>query len=177
MIFDLIIILFVALAMFLGFRYGTHIELYRVGRVFLGMTLSGLYGMSTGWKLTTMGIVSANNKAILHLIGFFVVFTLFWIVSLVVIKIFIKFKLHKHKINRYLGLMANGTIAILFVTFSAFFSTQLAFLKDGYKSYLVNKSFSYIYMDRACRKMITAKVVNNITGDSTSQIMIDNIRK
>ena len=142
MLFDLVVIVFVSLAMYLGFKYGTHIELYRIGRVFLGMTISGLYGMSAGWKLTTMGIVSANSKAILHLIGFFVVFTLFWILSLLIVKIFVKFKLHKHKINRYLGLMANGTIAILFVTFTSFFSTQLVFLKDGYKNYLVNKSFS-----------------------------------
>ena len=177
MFFDLIIIIFVIGAMYLGYKHGTHIELYRIGRVFLGMTLAGMYGMSIGWQLTSMGIVAANNKAILNLIGFFVVFTIYWIVSLVIVKLFIKLDLKNHKINNYLGVVANGTIAILFIMFTSFFTTQLSFAKDGYKAYLRDKSFSYIHMDRTCRKMITENVVKNITGDSTSQIMIGNITK
>ncbi len=174
MFFDFLVIVFVLGSMYLGYKYGTHIELYRIGRVFLGMTLSGMYGLPMGWKLTSMGILSANNVAILKLMGFFAIFTIYWIATIVIVKVFIKFDIHRHKINHYIGMVANGTLAVLFVTFTSFFTTQLAFAKDGYKAYLRDKSFSYIHMDRICRKAINAKLVNQITGDSASQIIIKN---
>lgn len=177
MFFDLFVLIFVATAMYLGFKFGTHIELYRIGRVFLGMTVASMYGMSMGWKLTAMGIVSANTKAILSLIGFVVVFSIYWIVSLVVVKIFNKYELHNHKLNNYFGIFANGTIAIIFVALTSFFSTQLTFAQSGYKAYLRDSSFSYIHIDRACRKAITADVVNEITGDTPSHMVIENITK
>jgi len=177
MFFDFIVIIFVLGSMYLGYKYGTHIELYRIGRVFLGMTLSGMYAMPMGWKLTYMGILSANNVAILKLMGFFAIFTVYWIITIIIVKLFVKFDIHKHKINHYIGIVVNGTLAILFVTFTSFFTTQLAFAKDGYKAYLRDKSFSYIYMDRACRKAITEKVVKEITGDTASQIIINNVAK
>jgi hypothetical protein len=163
--------------MYLGYKYGTHIELYRIGRVFLGMTLAGMYGLAMGWKLTSMGIISANNVAILNLMGFFVIFTVYWITTILIVKLFIKLKLHKHKINHYIGVLVNGTLAILFVSFTSFFTTQLTFAKDGYKAYLTDKSSCYIYFDRLSRKAITKNVVKEITGDSTSQIMMSNIAK
>lgn len=174
MFFDFIIIIFVLVSMYLGFKFGTHIELYRIGRVFLGMTLSGMYSLPLGWKLTSMGILSANNVAILKLMGFIAIFSFYWIATILIVKLFIKLELRKHKINHYIGVVANGMLAILFVTFTSFFTTQLSFAKDGYKAYLRDKSFSYIHMDRICRKAINAKLVNQITGDSVSQIMIKN---
>lgn len=177
MFFDLFVLIFIGYAMYLGFKYGTHIELYRFGRVFLGMTISSMYGMSMGWKLTAMGIVSANNKAILSLIGFVVVFSIYWAISIGIVKVFAKYELHNHKLNNYIGIVANGIIAIIFITLTSFFTTQLSFAKDGYKAYLRDSSFSYIHMDRICRKSITKNVVNQITGDTAGQMIIDNAAK
>lgn len=175
MIFDLLVLVVVVYAMYLGYKNGTHVELYRIGRVFLGMTLAGMYGTTLGWKLTSMGILSANDKAILSLIGFLVLFSIYWILTIVIIKVINIFSLHEHKLNNYIGIFANGFIALLFITFLSFMSTQLAFAKDGYKEFLRDSSFSYIHMDRLCRKVITVKVVDHITGDSAGQMAIDNL--
>jgi len=177
MFFDLIVIILVAGAMYLGYKNGTHAELYRIGRVFLGMTLAGMYGTTMGWKLTSIGFLAANTKAIVTLVGFIFIFIIYWAISIAVVKIATRLALQDHKLNNYLGLVANGVIALLVIVFVSFISTQLSFSKDGYKSYLRDSSFSYIHMDRLCRKVITADVVGEITGDGAGKMVIDKIAK
>ena len=177
MFFDLLVLILLGGAMYLGYRNGTHVELYRIGRVFVGMTLASVYGTSMGWKLTAWGILSANTKAIVSLVGFLFLFLLYWIISIIIVKLIAKFNLVEHKMNNYLGLVANGVIALLVIIFVSFISTQLSFSKDGYKAYLRDSSFSYIYMDRLCRKAITTDVVDEITGAGAGKIVIDNVAK
>lgn len=177
MFFDFIVLIVVIGAGYVGFIKGTHVEIYRLGRVFLGMTLAGLFGSSLGWKLTSMGILSANNSAILSLIGFFLVFLMYWLVSIAVLRVIVSLNLSDKKINKYLGTITNSVLALIFITFASFMSTQLTFAKDGYKAYLRDRSFSYIHMDRLCRKVITADVVNEITGEGAGKIIMKNISK
>lgn len=177
MFFDLIVIVLISGAMYLGYKNGTHAELYRIGRVFLGMTLAGMYGTSMGWKLTSIGFLAANTKAIVTLVGFIFVFVIYWVLSIVAYKAVAKFALHEKKINNYIGTLANGVIALIVIIFVSFISTQLSFSKDGYKAYLRDSSFSYIYMDRVCRKVITEDVVGEITGDGAGKMVMDKIAK
>lgn len=177
MFFDLLVILLIGGAMYLGYKHGTHPELYRLGRVFLGMTIASVYGASMGWKLTSWGIIAANNTAILGLIGFLVLFVTYWAFTIALIKLVQKYALKERKFNNYLGLISNGIISLLVITFISFFSTQLSFSKDGYKAYLRDSSFTYIYMDRVCRKAITADVVDEITGGGAGRKVMDNISK
>ncbi|MDH5465410.1 MAG: CvpA family protein [Thiovulaceae bacterium] len=177
MIFDIIIIAIVIFAMYLGYKGGTSVELYRLGRVFLGMTLAGAYGTSFGWKLTHMGILAANSKAILTLVGFLLLFVLYWIITIILETLFLKFELHNSKLNNYLGMIANGIQALLIVTFISFISTQLTFTKNAYKAYLRDHSFSYIHMDRISRKVITANVVDEITSGGPGKIMAEEATK
>ena len=175
MFFDLLVIILIAGAMYLGYKNGTHPELYRIGRVFLGMTLAGMYGTSMGWKLTSIGFLSANTKAIVTLVGFIFVFVIYWAISIAVVKLVSKYALQDKKINYYIGTVANGVIALLVIVFVSFISTQLSFTKDAYKAYLRDNSFSYIHMDRLCRKVITADVVDEITGDGAGKMVIEHI--
>ena len=177
MIFDIIVIFIVIFAMYLGYRGGTSIELYRLGRVFLGMTIAGSYGTSFGWKLTHMGILAANSKAILTLVGFLLLFVIYWVMTIILETLFVKLELHNTKLNNYLGMIANGIQALLIVTFVSFISTQMTFSKDGYKAYLRDNSFSYIHMDRISRKVITADVVDEITSGGPGTIMAEEATK
>ena len=177
MIFDLIVILLIAGAMYLGYKNGTHAEIYRLGRAFLGMTLAGSMGLSMGWKLTHIGLLAANTKAIVALVGFIFVFVIYWLITIVIYKVVAHLALADRKINNYIGTVANGAIALLVIIFVSFISTQLSFSKDGYKAYLRDSSFSYIYMDRLCRKVITADVVDEITGSGAGKLAIDEMAK
>jgi uncharacterized membrane protein required for colicin V production len=177
MIFDFLVLILMAAAMYFGLKNGTHPELYRIGRVFLGMTIASVLGTPLGWKLTSWGVLAANNKAIVSLVGFLVLFSLYWVITIFLVKWLRRYALQEHKMNNYLGLVSNGIIALLVITFASFISTQLSFAKDGYKAYLRDKSFSYIYMDRLCRKAITADVVDEITGGGAGQKVVDNLNK
>lgn len=177
MVFDLFVLLITIGAMYLGYKGGTSEELYRLGRVFLGMTIAGSYGTSFGWKLTSMGLLAANTKAIVTLVGFLLIFIIYWVITLAIQALFNNLDLKKSKLNKYLGMLASGVQALLIIIFVSFISSQLTFSKDNYKAYLRDSSFSYIYMDRICRKVITADIVDDITGAGTGKKIASEIIK
>ena len=176
MIFDLIIIALVAAAIYFGYRYGTSLELYRLVKTFVILTLASAYSGSFGSILTKMGILKANDWAVLSLTGFLVLFLILWGIIYLIEKMFLAKDLHRSKLNHYLGMLLGGVQALILVTFLSFMSTQLSFVKEGYKSYLISKSFIYIHMDRLCRKIVTANFVDSILHKdgkaSTEDILI-----
>lgn len=162
MIFDLIIIALLLGAIYLGYRFGTSVELYRLAKTFIILTLASAYSGSFGSILTKMGILKANDWAVLSLTGFLVLFLILWGIIFIIEKIFLAKNLHKSKLNRYLGMILSGIQALIVVTFLSFMSTQLSFVKKEYKAYLVENSAIYIHMDRLCRKIVTANFVDSI---------------
>lgn len=169
MIFDLIIIALVLGAVFIGYRYGTSKELYHLAKVFVGMSVAGTYAESLGWGLTRTGLLLANDKAVLILTGYLLLFGFYWIIMYFLEHLFMMLEMQKSVANCYLGMTANGIQAILLLSFISFMSTQLTFVKKGYKSYLVEKSFIYIHMDRLCRNFITADFVKDVTKNSIEE--------
>jgi len=162
MIFDLIVIVFIIAAIYLGYRLGTSLELYRLVKTFIILTVASAYSGNFGSILTKMGILKANDWAVLSLTGFLVLFLILWGIIYLIEKIFLAKDLHRSRLNRYLGMLLGGIQALILVTFISFMSTQLSFVKEGYKSYLVSHSTLYIHMDRLCRKIVTANFVDSI---------------
>ena len=179
MIFDIIVIGIVLGAIYLGYRWGTSLELYRLVKTFVILTLASAYGSSFGVKITKLGILKANDWAVLSLTGFLVLFLIFWGIIYLMEKFFLAKDLHKSKLNRYLGMVLGAVQALIVVTFISFMSTQLSFVKKGYKSYLIAHSSLYIHMDRVCRKIVTANFVNSILHNdgkaSTEDILINTL--
>ena len=180
MIFDLFIIALIAGAGYLGYKYGTPKELYRLIKIFVVLSAAGAYGDSFGRWLTHIGLLRANDWAVLSLTGFLLVFAIVWGIIRAIETLSISQNLKESKTNSYFGIIANIIIAVFITTFASFMSTQLSFTNKSYKQYLVNNSFIYIHMDRACRKVLTAEFVNDMISDnqaaSTSK-MIQTITK
>lgn len=176
MIFDLVIILLLGLAVYAGYKYGTSKELYRLAKVFIGITVASSYGANFGHLLTKIGLLKANDWAVLTLTGFLLLFVVYWIIVYFLEKLFSHLDFEKSKLNRYLGMLSNFIQALLLLTFFSFMSTQLSFVKDGYKGYLVKHSFLYIHMDRICRKVVTQQFVSSImdekSGISTKEALL-----
>jgi len=179
MIFDFIIVALILGAIYLGYRYGTSVELYRLAKTFIILTLASAYSGAFGSVLTKMGILKANDWAVLSLTGFLVLFLIFWGIIYLIEKVFLSRDLHKSKLNHYLGMLLGGIQALIIVTFLSFMSTQLSFVNKTYKSYLIEKSSIYIHMDRLCRKIVTANFVDSILhkdGEaSTEDILIKSL--
>lgn len=176
MIFDSTIILLFLAAIYLGYKYGTSIELLHLAKIFIGISLANAYSSDLGIFLTKLGWLKANDWAVLTLTGFLLFFALYWVLVSFLEKIFTRMNLKNSKANKILGALANAIQAILMLTFLSFMSTQLTFVKDGYKSYLVENSMLYLKMDRICRKIVTGEFVdalkNDITGTSAKEILL-----
>lgn len=176
MIFDIVIVILLIGAIYLGYRYGTSVELLRLAKVFIGISLSSTYGSDFGVFLTKLGILKANDWAVLTLTGFLFFFAIYWTAANLLEVLIVKMNLEKSAINRYFGAFSNAIQATLMLTFISFMSTQLTFVKDGYKHYLVEHSYLYIKMDRVCRKVVTGEFVaalqDDITGTSAKEVLI-----
>ena len=178
MLFDLIVITLLGVSMYLGFRLGTSAEIYRLVKIFIGLSIASTYSGEFGVVLTKMGILKANDWAVLSLTGFLCLFMIYWGILYIVEKIFLAKDLHKSKFNRYLGMLLGTFQALLVITFVSFMSTQLSFVGKNYKANLIKNSFTYIYMDRFCRQMVTANVVDSIINDdgsSTKEVLMKNL--
>ena len=176
MIFDLIVLLLLALALYAGYKYGTSKELYRLAKIFIGISLASSYGAHFGQLLTQIGLLRANDWAVLTLTGFLLLFLLYWLLLYLIERFFNHLRFEKSRLNRYLGMLSNFIQALLLITFFSFMSTQLSFVKKGYKSYLVEKSILYIHMDRVCRKIVTkqfvAALMNEKSGITAKEALI-----
>lgn len=176
MIFDIIIFLLFIGSIYLGYKYGTSVELLRLAKVFLGISLASAYSSDFGVYLTHIGLLKANDWAVLTLTGFLLFFALYWVFATIGERVAVKMNLQQTKANKFLGAFSNGLQAILMLTFLSFMSTQLTFVKEGYKTYLVENSMVYLKMDRACRKIVTGEFVDalkdDITGTSAKEVLI-----
>ena len=176
MIFDIVILILLGFAVYAGYKYGTSKELYRLAKIFIGISLASSYGADFGQLLTKIGLLKANDWAVLTLTGFLLLFVLYWFIVYLLEKFFNHLKFEKSRLNRYLGMLSNFIQALLLLTFFSFMSTQLSFVKEGYKSYLVKNSFIYIHMDRLCRKIVTkqfvAALMDEKSGMSTKEALI-----
>lgn len=177
MLFDLLLLFTTTLAAYLGFKWGTHIEIYRLARAFTAMTVATSLAAEVGWGLTRQGILAANNQAMVLLIGFVIVFILFWCFTLLMEALFRSVQIHKYQINHYIGAVANALITLVLVSILAFFSTQLQAARGAYKAYLREQSLSYLYIDRACRALLTEQLVDEIIGHSAARDAVENILK
>ncbi len=179
MIFDLIVVLLIGGSIYFGYRLGTSVELYRLVKVFIGLSIASAYSGDFGVMLTKVGILKANDWAVLSLTGFLCLFMIFWGILYFMEKVFVSQDLRHSRLNRYLGMILGGFQGLLVITFISFMSTQLSFVGENYKANLVKNSMLYIHMDRFCRQMVTANVVNSIINDkgsATQEAVIKNLK-
>lgn len=168
MLFDFIVIFVLLISIYLGYRFGSSIELYRLAKIFIGLSLASTYSGDFGRTLTEMGLLKANDWAVLTLTGFLALFMIYWLLAYLVERLFLAQNLHKSKLNAYLGMILSGFQGFLVITFVSFMSTQLSFVGKEYKTKLIEDSFFYIHMDRFCREMVTAKAVDDFISENRS---------
>ncbi|MDO6681881.1 MULTISPECIES: CvpA family protein [unclassified Oceanobacter] len=186
MIFDVVILLALLTLIVLGYRYGTSKEMLDLAKVFLPISIASAYSDHFGLYLTQIGILRANDWAVLTLTGFLVLFLAMWFVIRLVERVAIRYDIHGRWIkenrftsftNRIFCAIANGLQALLLLTFFSFLSTQVSFVPKHYKSYLMANSISYPAIDRICRHMVNGQFVDALINDPTGTTKIELILK
>lgn len=176
MIFDLfIILLFIGLVV-VGYKFGTSAELLSLAKVFVPISVASAYSGDFGMYLTRIGLLRANDWAVLIFTGFLLLFLMFWIVIRIGEHYFNRYELHSRWFtnNRFTSFadrvfcaLINAVQALFLLTFFSFLSTQVNFTSSNYKPYLMQHSLLYPSMDRVCRKIVTGQFVDDIMGDPT----------
>ena len=176
MIFDFVILLMFCALVVLGYKYGTSKELLGLAKVFVPISIASAFSGHFGLFLTEIGLLRANDWAVLTFTGFLILFLLFWTLIRIGEHYFERYDLHSRWFseNRLTSIadrvfcsVANGFQAIFLLTFFSFLSTQISFAPQNYKPYLMRDSLLYPSMDRVCRKIVTGQFVNSIVNDPT----------
>lgn len=178
--FDIFLIIIVVYSFYYGYKNGISEKLYELTKVFLGFTIAGSYAYTTGFYLTKVKILSPDNPAIMKLIGFLILFLIYW--GLIFFLEYVKeyhFRKSFKNGNMILGAITNTLQVFLAFTLSAFLLTQLSFGKKNIKPFL-KKSYSYPKIERVYKRVLTKNFVNNIikgnmTGTNANELFIQTI--
>ncbi len=186
MIFDAFIVLaFIALIV-LGYKYGTSKEMLDLAKVFLPISIASAYSDHFGLYLTQVGLLRANDWAVLTLTGFLILFLTMWFSIRLLEKIAVHYNVHGRWLennrfttmtNRVFCAIANGVQALFLLTFFSFLSTQVTFVPKNYKSYLMAHSLMYPAIDRICRKTVNGQFVDSLIHDPTGTTTFELILK
>ena len=176
MIFDIIVlVLFISLVV-MGYKYGTSKEMLNLAKVFIPISIASAFSGEVGMLLTKIGLLRANDWAVLTFTGFLLLFLMLWALVRAGEHYFNHFDLHSRWFsnNRFTSLadrffcsIINGFQAVFLLTFFSFLSTQMSFSPQNYKPYLMHHSLLFPSMDRVCRKIVTGQFVDNIINDPT----------
>lgn len=185
MVFDIIILLLFFSLIVLGYKYGTSKELLGLAKIFIPISIASAFSGHFGMFLTQIGLLRANDWAVLTFTGFLILFLIFWALVRIGEHYFERYDLHSRWFtnNRFTSVTdrifcsaANGFQAIFLLTFFSFLSTQISFAPQSYKPYLMRYSLLYPSMDRVCRKVVTgnfvSSIINDPTGTTTFEVLV-----
>ena len=161
----------------MGYRHGPSRQLYDLAKIFLGFTLASKYAGSFGIFLTRSGVIYPDTWAVLLLIGFLLLFILYWGVVLGVEWGYAHYLEQKAQAFKALsGGVITFAEALLLLTFGLFILSQFKPVKNNFYHYMNQRSMIYPSMDRFCRKVVTVGFVNSLTsnnsGSSSKDILL-----
>jgi hypothetical protein len=147
--------------------------------VFVGIAFSDSYGSKFSIFLTKHHILIPENSASMKLIGFLLLFSLYFITVLVVEKLYGMYIKNRFKIiNKIFGMLTNGLWVLFIWTFGLFIVSQFKVGNIQIKSYLKEHSIIYPYMHKFCKRVVTNSFVKKLTSGSvtdTKEIFLETI--
>lgn len=134
----------------------------------MGFTLASKYAGSFGLFLTRQGVIYPDTWAVLLLIGFLLLFLLYWVSVMGM-----EWGYHRYLAQKAqpFKALSGGVItfmeALLLLTFGLFILSQFKPVKSNFYHYMNQKSMLYPPMDRFCRKVVTVGFVTSLTSSSS----------
>jgi len=178
--FDILLAIVIIYSFYYGLKHGISETLYDLTKVFLGFTFAGAYAYKTGLFLTKVKILAPDNYAIMKLIGFLLLFALYW--GVVTLLEYIKktqFKDSMFKTNNAFGGTINALQVFLFSTVALFLLMQFSIAKTSVRPYIL-KSYSYPKIEKAYKAVLSKTFVDNfisgnVTGTNSKEIFLQTI--
>ncbi|MCV6607848.1 MAG: CvpA family protein [Campylobacterales bacterium] len=167
-LFDIVLIAGIISGFYYGYKHGIHERLYELFRFFMIISFAEMYSVKFGVFLTKLHILWADSFSILKLIGFILLLAVFWFVFRLFEYLFkIVFKTSRQIASQFGGAIITAFSTAIVITLSAFFLTQVKFLKEHLKPVLMD-SYSYGKINRFYRKSIDNSFVENVVNGEIS---------
>jgi len=153
--------------------------LYEVIKVFAGIAFADNFGAKFSMFLIKHHILMPENFASLKLIGFLLLFAIYFITVMSIEKIYGIYIKNRFKIvNRIFGSVTNGLWVLFIWTFGLFIVSQFRVGNIQIKNYLYKNSIVYPYMHKFCKRVVTNNFVKKLTSGSitdTKEIFLETI--
>ncbi len=178
--FDILLIITIIYSFYYGFKHGISKPLYEITIIFIGFSLAGNYGYDLGVVLTKYKILMPDSIALMKLIGFLLLFLLYWGVVYLFEKYKSKFiKKGFKKLNKTIGGTVNALQFFIITTLAIFFINQLTVGKLFVRKHLL-ASYSYPKIEKTYKNIFTGRFVDdiiqgNMTGTNANELLIQTI--
>lgn len=154
---------------YLGYKFGLSKQLYEVIKVFVGIAFADSFGASFSIFLVKHHILIPENLASLKLIGFLLLFSIYFITVIAIEKLYGAYIKNRFKIiNKIFGMLTNGLWVLFVWTFGLFIASQFRIGNIQIKNYLQKNSIVYPYMHKFCKRVITNNFVKKLSSGSVT---------
>ncbi len=180
MILDFLILLLLGYAAYYGYKNGMSGQLYELIRLFVGFTVASKYAGSFGVWMVHKKILYPDNWAVLLLIGFMILFILYWLGMMLLEKLYQEFLEETTKrFQRVLAATVTFVEAVFLVSFSLYLLSQVKFIKNNGYTYMHQSSYLYPPAEHFYQKIITVDFVNslvsNTSGTSSKELLLNTL--
>jgi len=122
-------------------------------------------------------VIQPDTWAVLLLIGFLLLFILYWVTVMGLEWGYARFLAQKAQpFKAVSGGVITFIEALLLLTFGLFILSQFKPVKSNFYHYMHQRSMIYPPMDRFCRKVVTVGFVNSLTsstsGTSSKEVLL-----
>lgn len=161
-IFDIVLFLVIAGGAYYGYKNGNLSKIYEIVKLIAGVAVSSKYGLTFGIWLTKAHILKAETLGVLIMIGFIMVFGLFWV------GVFVLELAYKEFLESYLRKQSNYITALFssiefFIIFTMSIFVLLQFYWPRvYMKPLLFKSYTYKPIHNFYKSFLNDKFINNI---------------
>ncbi len=167
-LFDIVLIAGMAGGFYYGYKKGITKNVYELFKIFLTVSLSEAYSVKLGVYLTKSHLLMADSFAILKLIGFLILFVLFWFCWYLLEIYFSKnFEGSRNFASTLGGAFVTSFLALVFITLLSFFLTQFSFFKQNLKPVLMD-GYVYPKVNRYYLKVLNNSFVDNVISGNIS---------
>ena len=148
-------------------------------KVFIGIAFADNFSVDFSMFLIKHHTLMPENFASMKLIGFLLLFAIYFIVVMSIEKLYGFYIKNRFKtVNRVFGSLTNGLWVLFVWTFGLFILSQFRVGSIQIKSYLYKSSIVYPYMHKFCKRVVTNNFVKKLTSGSvtdTKEIFLDTI--
>ena len=160
-IFDFILGLVIMSGIYYGYKHGNLSKVYEIVKIIVGIAISSKYGLTFGILLTKAHVLKAETFGVLILIGFLLVFGVYWFVMFILELAYKKFlESYLSKQSKYVAAVFSGAEFFIIFTLGLFVVLQFYWPRIYIKPALF-KSFTYKPIHYFYKGFLNDKLINN----------------